>query len=140
MRRGASQATPGEDGFIVPSKDASGAPVTMLPEMVVGLLLEMVSGSELVPKGGLKELIAAHEEARPMPARRGEYGNGCYKDEPWGLTAIRKRLTSVRKFYERHLTGDKMVVNPGWHAMVKATMVSITLLIGDEPKHVSLSV
>ena len=68
--------------------------------------------------------------AEPVPPRSGVYGRGCYKDEPWGVVAIRKRLTSVRKFYERHLEGDKDKVNPGWQPIVKATMASITLLLG----------
>ena len=99
----------------------------MLPEMLVGLMLEMVAGSEFPPKGGLSELLDAHVAAEPVPPRSGVYGRGCYKDEPWGVVAIRKRLTSVRKFYERHLEGDKDKVNPGWQPIVKATMASITL-------------
>ena len=130
-----AQFRPGEDGFIVPAT-IDGQEQVMLPEMLVGLMLEMVAGSELTPKGGLTKLLDAHKAAEPMPTRDGVYGRGCYKDEPWGLVAIRKRLTSTRKFYERHLEGDKLKVNPGWQPIVKATMVSIALLLGDEPKHV----
>ena len=108
----------------------------MLPEMLVGLLLEMVTGSEFTPKGGLTKLLAAHEVGEPMPERSGKYGEGCYKDECWSITAIRKRVTAVRKFYELHLEGIKEVVNPGWHSIVKGTMVSIMLLLGEEAQHV----
>jgi len=101
------------DGFILPARSVDGSTVVMLPEMLVGLMLEMVSGSEFTPKGGLSKLLEAHEAAEPMPPRSGVYGRGCYKDEPWGVVAIRKRLTSVRKFYERHLEGNKVDVNPG---------------------------
>jgi hypothetical protein len=40
-----------------------GKPKVFLPEMLVGVLLEMVSGSELTPKGGLGKLLKAHEAA-----------------------------------------------------------------------------
>ena len=108
----------------------------MLPEMLVGLMLEMVAGSEFTPKGGLSELLDAHVAAEPVPPRSGVYGRGCYKDEPWGVVAIRKRLTSVRKFYERHLEGGRQGQGESGVAAdsVKATMASITLLLGNEPE------
>jgi hypothetical protein len=71
-----------------------------------------------------------------MPERTGQFGEGCYKDEGWSVTAIRKRVTAVRKFYERHLEGNKMEVNPGWQPIVKGTMVSVALLVGEEAQHV----
>ena len=54
------QRQPGEKGFVVPAEGASCMKI-ILPEMVVGVLLEMVTGSERTPKGGLTELLKAHE-------------------------------------------------------------------------------
>ena len=75
----------------------------MLAEMVVGMILEMATGSECTPKGGLKALVKAHEEERALPERSGKFGEGAYKNEGWSVTAVRKRVTAVRKFYEQHL-------------------------------------
>ena len=36
-------------------------------------------------------------------SKAGLFGKGAYKDEPWGLVAMRKRIYSCRKFYERWL-------------------------------------
>ena len=71
-----------------------------------------------------------------MPERKGKFGNGAYCDEPWSMVAIRKRVTSFRKFYEYHLEGNKMEVNPGWQPIVKGTVSSIALLLGDGVHHV----
>lgn len=134
---------PGERGFLSPVV-VDGKPLVMLPEMLVGLLLEMVCGSELTPKGGLGSLLEAHESRERGDAvveeyeKTGLYGRGAYKNEPWSCVAVRKRVTTVRKFYEGHLQGIKEEVNPGWHPMVKSTMVSITLLLGTGAKHVSV--
>ena len=47
---------PGERGFVLP-RVVDGKMKVMLPEMVVGMLLEMVTGSETTPKGGLKDMV-----------------------------------------------------------------------------------
>ena len=41
----------------------NGQKKVMLPELLVGLLLEMVTGSEYTPKGGLLKLVEAREAA-----------------------------------------------------------------------------
>ena len=135
-----SQKRPGERGFVLP-RVVDGKMKVMLPEMVVGMLLEMVTGSETTPKGGLKELLAVHEAAArgemvEVKEKTGAFGRGAYADEPWSCVAIRKRLTTVRKFYEANLEGVKEEVNPAWQPMVTSTMVSITLLVGIGSKHV----
>ena len=55
-----AQKQPGQLGFAMPIMEG-GKPKVMLPEMLVGALLEMVVGSELTPKGGLSKLLKAHE-------------------------------------------------------------------------------
>ena len=37
----------------------------------------------------------------------GKFGEGAFKDEPWSLIAIRKRLTALRAFYLHFLDGPK---------------------------------
>ena len=128
----AAQKKPGDDGFLAPAKK-NGKLVVMMPEALVGVLLEMVSGSELTPKGGLEKMLAAHEKEEELPKPTGKFGSGAYKDERWSLTALRKRVTSVRKFYDLHVEGDKKLVNPGYANMVDATMSSIVLLLGTTP-------
>eukprot|EP00966_Prymnesium_polylepis_P323713 7379864-Prymnesium_polylepis.1 len=97
----------------------------------------MVTGSERTPKGGLKALLAAHEgeDGTVVPPRTGQFGRGAYANEPWSLVAIRKRVTSVRKFYEHYLDGAKEEVNPGWQQIVKGTLASIGLLLGEGVLH-----
>ena len=137
-----AQKKPGKKGFLRPV-EVDGAVKVLLPEILVGLLLEMVSGSERTPKGGSRQLLEAHEAQRAGDASvvvaepTGTYGRGAYSNEPWGVVAIRKRITSVRKFYDRHLKGEKRDVNPGWAPIVVSTMQAITLLLGNAPKHVS---
>ena len=114
-------------------------PRVMLPEMLVGCLLEMVTGSPLTPKGGLGELIEAFEAKRrelPRPKAKNErvVGKGAYSDEPWGLTAIRKRVGAARKFYGRFLTEKE---NPGFSELLGGTVASIALLLGEVAEHVS---
>ena len=109
-------------------------PRVMLPEMLVGCLLEMVTGSPLTPKGGLGELIEAFEAKRELPKAKNEFGKGAYSDEPWGLTAIRKRVGAARKFYGRFLTEKE---NPGFSELLGGTVASIALLLGEVAEHVS---
>ena len=109
-------------------------PRVMLPEMLVGCLLEMVTGSPLTPKGGLGELIEAFEAKRKLPKAKDEFGKGAYSDEPWGLTATRKRVGAARKFYGRFLTEKE---NPGFSELLGGTVASISLLLGEVAEHVS---
>ena len=89
----------------VQSPDPSGLS-PMLPEMAIGMIMEMVTGSELTPKGGLTELVNAHEKKMPAPAMKYEFGDGCYGNEPWSFRAVRKRVTALRTFYDLYLEGD----------------------------------
>ena len=43
----------------------------MLPEMLVGIMLEMVTGSPTTPKGGLGELLAAYEATQAAEVAEG---------------------------------------------------------------------
>ena len=52
----AAQKKPGDEGFLAPAK-RNGKMVIMMPEALVGVLLEMVSGSDLTPKGGLDKML-----------------------------------------------------------------------------------
>ena len=134
----AAQKKPGDDGFLSPAKK-NGKSVVLMPEALVGVLLEMVSGSELTPKGGLMKLLKAYEDDAEVPVLTGKYGSGPYKDERWSLTSLRKRVTAVRKFYDLFLNGEQKKVNPGYNNMVDATMSSVVLLLGTAPTHVSSS-
>ena len=83
-----AQKKPGKKGFLRPV-ELDGAVKVLLPEILVGLLLEMVLGSERTPKGGLRELLEAHEAQRAGDASvvvaepTGTYGRGAYSNEPW---------------------------------------------------------
>ena len=92
----------------------------MLPEMLVGCVLEMVTGSELTPKGGLKELLKAHENKTPAPEMTFKFGRGCYAKEPWSFIAVRKRVTAIRSFYDMFLKGDPYEVS------ISVSVVAVT--------------
>ena len=49
-----------------------------------------------------------HEQQRT----EGEYGYGGYKDEPWSMQALEKRIYAVRDFYKNVLKGMEHE-NPG---------------------------
>ena len=36
----------------------------------------------------------------------GKFGNGAYKDEPWGIVAMRKRIYAMRSWYQRKLSEE----------------------------------
>ena len=76
----AAQKKPGDDGFLAPAKK-NGKFVVMMPKALVGVLLEMVSGSELTPKGGLDKMLMAHEKEEELPKPSGKFGSGAYKDD-----------------------------------------------------------
>jgi hypothetical protein len=131
--RACSQIEPGCSGFIEPTK-RDGVARVMLPEMLVGCVLEMVTGSSLTPKGGLGKLVKALEANEELPKPKGVYGDGAFASEPWGLTAIRKRVGAARKFYARFLSKEE---NPGYSSLLGGTVASIALLIGEGAVHVS---
>ena len=56
-----AQKKRGETGFLTPVLGDNGKPKVMVPEALVGMFLEMLTGSKLTPKGGLTKLLAAHE-------------------------------------------------------------------------------
>ena len=47
-----------------------------------------------------------------MHADRGKFGHGAYKDEPWGIVAMRKRVYAVRAFYASHLSVEDGAQGP----------------------------
>jgi len=128
-----SQVEPGSPGFVVPAK-RDGVERVMLPEMIAGCVLEMVTGSPLTPKGGLGELLEAFEAKSEMPKMKNEYGQGAFSSEPWGMTAIRKRVGAVRVFYDEFLVREE---NPGYSKLLSGTVASIALLLGEKAEHVS---
>lgn len=70
------QKEPGDPGFVQPVRLPGGEAKVMLPEMLVGMLLEMGAGSASTPKGGLKELLDAYAEGDLQNALR-------YRREDW---------------------------------------------------------
>ena len=97
-----SQKKPTEDGFLEMAKE-DGKFMLAEDEMIAGMLLEMATGHANTPKGGLRELANAIESGKARPEWAGKFGNGAYKDEPWGIVAMRKRVYSLRAWYQRKL-------------------------------------
>ena len=71
---------------------------------------------------------ARAEQSRP----KGQFGYGAYKDEPWSLQAIEKRVYAVRDFYISVRVAD----NPGDTPRVNGALSTLRLLIGYKPTHV----
>jgi len=97
--------------------ERTGLPMVLKPEMIVGLLLEMATGDENMPKGGhpddLARLVATDEKNLAGPRRgwkrkQGDYGYGAHGNEPWSLQAMEKRIYALRDFYARELKGTKL--------------------------------
>ena len=63
---------PGDHDYVQPARDESGAAKVMLPEMLVGMLLEMATGAESTPKGGLKQLLDVHKKLAKAAERTGQ--------------------------------------------------------------------
>ena len=107
-------------------KGTHGALSKVMPaEALVGMLLAMGTGASNAPKGGLDELLeAALKGDLQLPERNGKFGNGAYKDEPWSIVAMRKRIYAVRAFYEFHLEGEKVPreEQPGYDPTVCGTL------------------
>ena len=85
------------------TRDADTGELCVLkPEMIAGMLLEMATGDENMPKGGRhQDVFESDDDAVNMymcgkrsgwKRKRGEYGEGAYKDEPWSLQAMEKRV------------------------------------------------
>ena len=71
----------------------------------------------------------------------GKFGKGAYKDEPFGLVAIRKRVYAVRAFYDMNLPQKEGVHlararNPGWDDDVVGALNSMASILGLKPQHV----
>lgn len=78
---------------------------------------------------GLRFAIQARAE---QERSRGQFGYGAYKDEPWSLQAIEKRVYAVRDFYNSVHVLD----NPADAPRVKGALSTLRLLIGYKPTHV----
>ena len=112
--------------------------------MIVGLLLEMATGDENMPKGGHPEdlaMLAQTDEKQLTGPRtsherkKGEFGYGPHCEDPWSLQAMEKRLYAIRDFYKRELKGTDHD-NPGDDDLVDGTRAALVLLIGRNPTHV----
>ena len=107
-------------------------------EVLAGMLLEMGTGAKSAPKGGLTRLIEAAEARKHRPEASGKFGEGAYKDEPWSIVALRKRVYSMRRFYESTLVDEQATreTNPGWNDLVINVLNSFALLLGTKAQHV----
>lgn len=112
--------------------------------MIFGLLLEMATGDENMPKGGhpddLARLVATDEKNLAGPRRgwkrkQGDYGYGAHGNEPWSLQAMEKRIYALRDFYARELKGTKLD-DPASDSLVSGTLAALVLLIGRKAMHV----
>ena len=110
----------------------------MPPAALVGMLLAMGSGAKSTPKGGLTELLDAALRGDLQPEASGKFGEGAYKEEPWSIVAMRKRIYAIRSFYEFHLKDAHHTkeMHPGWNEEVTGTLNSFALLLGTKPQHV----
>ena len=86
-------------------RTATGEIKVLKPQMIIGYLLEMASGSKDTPKGGHagdllaragQEAITACGPRSKMKFKKGAYGSGTCADEPWSLQAYQKRVYAVR--------------------------------------------
>ena len=108
------------------------------PEMLTGLLLEMATGSSRTPKGGLAAVAKASDKGKAAPSSSGKFGEGAYKDEPWGIVAMRKRIYGARAFYTSVCQGveGSRENNPAWNDMVTSTLNMLAQLVGTKAQHV----
>ena len=114
------------------AKDAATGEVRVVePEMIIGMLLEMATGDENMPKGGhaddLTRLAGSERKHICGPKlkwkrKQGEHGFGAYCDEPWSLQAMEKRVYAIRDFYKRELKGTSFD-NPGFDPLVTGTLI-----------------
>ena len=131
-----AQKVAGDHGFVLPLMLEKGRAKVIRPEILAGMVLEMGTGAKSAPKGGLQELIDAAEARKQRPEASGKFGEGPYKDEPWSIVALRKRVYAIRKFYEQTLVGEQATRenNPGWDDLVVNVLNSFALLLGTKPQ------
>ena len=95
----------GELVAVHPRRTATGEIKVVKPQMIIGYLLEMASGSVDTPKGGHagdllaragQEAVTACGPRSKMKFKKGAYGSGTCADEPWSLQAYQKRVYAVR--------------------------------------------
>ena len=119
----------GEPPTVRAAKDVKGELMVLKPEMIVGLLLEMATGDENMPKGGhpedLARLAATDDKNLAGPRagwtrKKGDFGYGAYGDEPWSLQAMEKRIYAMRDFYARELKGTTLE-DPATDPLVRGT-------------------
>ena len=124
--------------------ERTGELMVLKPEMIVGLLLEMATGDENMPKGGhpedLARLAATDDKNLAGPRggwtrKKGDYGYGAHNDEPWSLQAMEKRIYAMRDFYARELKGTHLD-DPASDPLVTGTLAALVLLIGRKSMHV----
>ena len=65
----------------------------------------------------------------------GQFGFGAYKEEPWSLQAIEKRVYAVRDTYSFFLKGTSFN-NPGHHDRINEVLCMLRLIVGYKAKHV----
>lgn len=65
----------------------------------------------------------------------GQFGFGAYKEEPWSLQAIEKRVYAVRDTYTFFLKGTSFD-NPGHHDRINEVLSMLRLIVGYKAKHV----
>ena len=77
-------------------------------------------------------------QARAQQERaRGQFGFGAYKDEPWSLQAVEKRVYAVRDFHKSvRVETVAGIENPGEAPRVNGALSTLRLLIGYQPTHV----
>ena len=133
-----AQKAPGDPGFVLPVMLEKGGAKVLRAEVLAGMLLEMGTGAKSAPKGGLTRLIEAAEARKQRPDASGKFGEGPYKNEPWSIVALRKRVYSMRKFYETTLVDEQSTreTNPGWNDLVVNVLNSFALLLGTKAQHV----
>ena len=131
------QKKPGEKGYMRPIV-VDGEERIFSPEMLTGLLLEMATGSSRTPKGGLAAVAKASDKGKAAPSTSGKFGEGAYKDEPWGIVAMRKRIYGVRAFYASvfHGVEGAREKNPAWNEIVTNTLNMLAQLLGTKAQHV----
>ena len=100
-------------------------------------------GDGLTPRDGLTltfERGAGERGCIATPKREqrrseGQYGFGGYKDEPWSMQALEKRIYAVRDFYNHVLKGVEHD-NPAEAQSVKDALAMLRLIVGYQATHV----
>ena len=70
----------------------------------------------------------------------GKYGQGQFKNEPWGLQSYQKRVYAVREFYRaalrKHGSAGGIAVTPADDEAVVGMLGSISRTVGLKRRHV----